>query len=86
MNLFEASFKPKLETTPPESKSSKLIYSPEKPEKNSIEEAMAELNKLKLTIPIDEYMAGSLALIDDKLRRVFMCYPEDARREWIRCL
>ncbi|OWM68497.1 hypothetical protein CDL15_Pgr023462 [Punica granatum] len=81
MDLFKASFKPKPKTTPPESKRSKSVFSPEKLEKNSIDEAMAELNQLKPTISIDEYMGGSLVIIDDRVRRVFMCYLEVIRRE-----
>ncbi|PKI58008.1 hypothetical protein CRG98_021588 [Punica granatum] len=38
---------------------------------------MAELNTRKPTIPIDEYMAGSLPLLDDKMKRLFKCYRED---------
>ncbi|PKI67987.1 hypothetical protein CRG98_011583 [Punica granatum] len=53
MDLFKASFKPKPKITPPSSKRSKSVSSPEKPKRNSIEEAMVELNKLKSTIPIE---------------------------------
>ncbi|OWM77385.1 hypothetical protein CDL15_Pgr016782 [Punica granatum] len=55
----------------------------EQPKRNSIEEVMAELDKLKVTIPLKSYIAGSLALLNDKMRRLFMYYVEDTRREWL---
>ncbi|OWM68057.1 hypothetical protein CDL15_Pgr017625 [Punica granatum] len=80
MDLFKASFKQKPQSTPPSSKRSKSISNLEKPERNIIEKAMVELDKLKPTIPRCMYIAGSLALLDDKMRRLFMYYTEDNRR------
>ncbi|OWM63492.1 hypothetical protein CDL15_Pgr026252 [Punica granatum] len=78
-NTIKPHFKPKPKTTPPESKRSKSVSSSEKLEKNSIEEAMAELNQLKPTILIEEYMAGSIAIIDDRVRGC-SCIPEKFKK------
>ncbi|PKI68007.1 hypothetical protein CRG98_011603 [Punica granatum] len=78
MDLFKASFKQKPHSTPPSSKRNKSVSSPEK---NSIWEAMVELDKLKPTIPHRLYIAGSLTLLDDKMMRLFMYYTEDGQRK-----
>ncbi|OWM91476.1 hypothetical protein CDL15_Pgr017394 [Punica granatum] len=86
MDLFKVSFKEKSQSTSPSSKRSKSVLSPEKPERNSFEEAMVEMDKLKPTIPHRLYIASSLALLDEKMRRLFMYYTEDSRREWLQHL
>ncbi|PKH70750.1 hypothetical protein CRG98_050062 [Punica granatum] len=52
--------------TPPTSKRSKSVMSPEKSEKNNIEEAMAILNKLRPELSIEEYLVASDCLSKDK--------------------
>ncbi|OWM78079.1 hypothetical protein CDL15_Pgr018648 [Punica granatum] len=73
MELFKASFESRSESV-----SNK--------ERHSIEAAMADLNELKSTVSMKEYLAGSLALKEETMRQVFMCYPEDARRAWLQTL
>ncbi|PKI56318.1 hypothetical protein CRG98_023337 [Punica granatum] len=51
MNIFRESFTKNPQDTPPSVKRSKSISSPDKPKKNSIEEALDELAKLESRIP-----------------------------------
>ncbi|OWM64895.1 hypothetical protein CDL15_Pgr028612 [Punica granatum] len=51
MDIFRESFTKKPQETPPSAKRSKSVSSPEKPEKNSIEETLEELAKFKSRIP-----------------------------------
>ncbi|OWM89927.1 hypothetical protein CDL15_Pgr012564 [Punica granatum] len=70
--------------TPPTSKRSKSVTSPEKLEKNNIEEAMVVLNKLRLELSIEEYLVVSDCLSEDEqTRRLFMCFVDDARLPWV---
>ncbi|OWM77931.1 hypothetical protein CDL15_Pgr018500 [Punica granatum] len=50
MDIFRESFTKNQQDTPPSAKKSKSVSSPEKPEKNSIEEALNELAKLESRI------------------------------------
>ncbi|XP_031379775.1 uncharacterized protein At2g29880-like [Punica granatum] len=84
MDLFRESYtKPQPQNTPPSAKRSKSVTSPEKPEKNSIEEALEELAKLKSRIPHSLYVKAANALLDPGARRLFMWFKEDDRQEWI---
>ncbi|OWM81063.1 hypothetical protein CDL15_Pgr007094 [Punica granatum] len=51
MDIFRGSFTKNQQDTPPSAKKSKSVSSPEKLEKNSIEEALNELAKLESRIP-----------------------------------
>ncbi|OWM70436.1 hypothetical protein CDL15_Pgr011912 [Punica granatum] len=74
-------------STPPESKKSKSVMSPAKPAQHNIAEAMDVLNKMQGTITILEYLAGVARITeDDRLRQVFVCMFNEARREWLRSL
>ncbi|OWM77458.1 hypothetical protein CDL15_Pgr016855 [Punica granatum] len=73
----------KKEFTPPESKRSKSVSSPEKPAKNNIDEAMVVLNDMKPTISLNEYLTGNGRLADETTRWLFMCYHDNARWEWL---
>ncbi|OWM70494.1 hypothetical protein CDL15_Pgr011970 [Punica granatum] len=79
----ESYTKPQPQNTPPSAKRSKSVTSPKKPEKNSIEEALEELAKLKSTIPHSLYVKAANALLDPGARRLFMWFKEDDRHEWI---
>ncbi|PKI38227.1 hypothetical protein CRG98_041382 [Punica granatum] len=84
MDLFRESYtKQQPQKTPPSVKRSKSVTSPEKPEKNSIEEALKELAKLKWRIPHSLYVKAVKALLDLEARRFFMWFKEDDRQEWI---
>ncbi|OWM87991.1 hypothetical protein CDL15_Pgr000408 [Punica granatum] len=74
-------------STHPESKKSKSVTSPEKPEKHSIEEAVDVLNEMWGTISMNEYFA-SLGRIteDERWRRAFVRMFDEAQREWLRRL
>ncbi|PKI69444.1 hypothetical protein CRG98_010147 [Punica granatum] len=69
----------KKEFTPPESKRSKSVSSPEKPTKNNIDEAMVVLNDMKPTISLNEYLTCNGRLADETTRWLFMCYHDNAR-------
>ncbi|OWM72365.1 hypothetical protein CDL15_Pgr018250 [Punica granatum] len=84
MDLFRESYtKQQPQKTPPLIKRSKSVTSPEKLEKNSIEEALEELVKLKSRIPHSLYVKAARALLDPGARRLFMWFKEDDRQEWI---
>ncbi|OWM80392.1 hypothetical protein CDL15_Pgr019672 [Punica granatum] len=73
--------------TPPTSKRSKSVTSPEKPAAGSIEESMAVLNDLRPQLSIEEYLVASDCLSkDEQTRRIFMCFLDEARLPWIRRL
>ncbi|PKI46646.1 hypothetical protein CRG98_032988 [Punica granatum] len=83
VDLFRESFTKKSQKSPPSAKRSKSISSPEKPEKNSIEEAMVELTKFKTRIAHPLYVKADVTLLDPAMRRLFMWFAEDDRLEWI---
>ncbi|PKI72393.1 hypothetical protein CRG98_007263 [Punica granatum] len=69
-------------STSPESKKSKSVTNPEKPEKHSIEEAVDVFNEMWGTISMNEYFAGlSRITEDERWRRAFMRMFDEARRE-----
>ncbi|PKI53664.1 hypothetical protein CRG98_025905 [Punica granatum] len=69
-------------STPPESKKSKSVTSPEKPAQNSIGEAMVILNQMKGTISVREYLAGTARITEDeRWRQAFVWMYDEARRE-----
>ncbi|OWM69788.1 hypothetical protein CDL15_Pgr025637 [Punica granatum] len=71
-------------STPPESKKSKSVTSPEKPAQNSIGEAMVILNQMRGTISVREYLAGIARITEDeRWRQAFVWMYEEARREWL---
>ncbi|OWM73675.1 hypothetical protein CDL15_Pgr026775 [Punica granatum] len=71
-------------STPPESKKSKSVTSPEKPAQNSIGEAMVILNQMKGTISVREYLAGTARITEDeRWRQAFVWMYDEARREWL---
>ncbi|PKI78130.1 hypothetical protein CRG98_001458 [Punica granatum] len=74
-------------STPPESKKSKSVTSPEKPAHNNIAEAMVVLNQMKGTIFVREYLVGTARITeDDRWRQAFVCMYDEARREWLHSL
>ncbi|XP_031378477.1 uncharacterized protein LOC116193873 [Punica granatum] len=74
-------------STSPESKKSKSVTNPEKPEKHSIEEAVDVFNEMWGTISMNEYFAGlSRITEDERWRRAFVRMFDEARREWLRRL
>ncbi|XP_031375439.1 uncharacterized protein LOC116189841 [Punica granatum] len=84
MDLFRESYtKQQPHKTPPLAKRSKSVSSPEKPEKNSIDEGLEELAKLKSRILHSLYVKAAEALLDPTARRLFMWFKEDDRLEWI---
>ncbi|OWM63782.1 hypothetical protein CDL15_Pgr006044 [Punica granatum] len=71
-------------STPPESKKSKSVTSPEKPAQNSIGEAMVILNQMRGTISVREYLAGTSRITEDeRWRQAFVWMYDEARREWL---
>ncbi|OWM70133.1 hypothetical protein CDL15_Pgr025983 [Punica granatum] len=71
-------------STPPESKKSKSVTSPEKPAQNSIGEAMVILNQMRGTISVQEYLAGTARITEDeRWRQAFIWMYDEARREWL---
>ncbi|PKI49452.1 hypothetical protein CRG98_030144 [Punica granatum] len=66
------SFTKNQQDTPPSAKKSKSVSSPEKPEKNSIEEALNELAKLESRIPQSLFVKAGKALLDPDSRRLFI--------------
>ncbi|PKI55334.1 hypothetical protein CRG98_024350 [Punica granatum] len=83
MDIFRESFTKNLQDTPPSAKKSKSVSSPEKPEKNSIEETLNELAKLESRIPQSLFVKAGKALLDPSSRRLFMWFKEESRMEWI---
>ncbi|OWM66126.1 hypothetical protein CDL15_Pgr015553 [Punica granatum] len=83
MDIFRESFTKNSQDTPPSAKKSKSVSSPEKPEKNSIEEALNELAKLESRIPQSLFVKAGKALLDPGSRRLFMWFKEESRMEWI---
>ncbi|PKI60959.1 hypothetical protein CRG98_018665 [Punica granatum] len=74
-------------STPPESKKSESVTSPEKPEKHNIEEAIDVLNEMQGTISMNEYFAGLNRITEDeRWRRAFVRMFDEARRKWLRRL
>ncbi|PKI59038.1 hypothetical protein CRG98_020606 [Punica granatum] len=70
--------------TPPETKKSKSVTSPDKPAKGSIEEAMDVLNKMRPSMSIKEYLVASDRLSrEEHTRRMFMCLLDDTRLPWV---
>ncbi|OWM77500.1 hypothetical protein CDL15_Pgr016897 [Punica granatum] len=70
--------------TPPETKKSKSVTSPEKPAKDSIEEAMDVLNKMRPSMSIKEYLVASDRLSrEEQTQRMFMCLLDDTRLPWV---
>ncbi|OWM68631.1 hypothetical protein CDL15_Pgr023596 [Punica granatum] len=64
MDIFRESFTKNQQETPPSAKKSKSVSSPEKPEKNSIKEALNELAKLESRIPQPLFVKAGKALLD----------------------
>ncbi|PKI71869.1 hypothetical protein CRG98_007728 [Punica granatum] len=83
MDIFRESFTKNQQDTPLSAKKSKSVSSPEKPEKNSIEEALNELAKLESRIPQSLFVKAGKALLDPGSRRLFMWFKEESRMEWI---
>ncbi|XP_031394615.1 uncharacterized protein LOC116206026 [Punica granatum] len=83
MDIFRGSFTKNQQHTPQSAKKSKSVSSPEKPEKNSIEEALDELAKLESRIPQSLFVKAGKALLDPASRRLFMWFKEESRMEWI---
>ncbi|OWM81389.1 hypothetical protein CDL15_Pgr007427 [Punica granatum] len=83
MNIFRESFTKNPQDTPPSVKRSKSVSSPDKPKKNSIEEALDELAKLESRIPQPLFVKAGVALLDPGVRRLFMWFKEESRMEWI---
>ncbi|OWM86526.1 hypothetical protein CDL15_Pgr026418 [Punica granatum] len=83
IDIFRESFTKNQQETPPSAKKSKSVLSPEKPEKNSIEEALNELAKLESRIPQPLFVKAGKALLDPGSRRPFMWFKEESRMEWI---
>ncbi|PKI66278.1 hypothetical protein CRG98_013359 [Punica granatum] len=67
-------------------KRSNSVSSPKKPKKNSVNEAMLELKKLKEKVPHRFYVKVAMALADKEIRKVFMFLDEDERIEWLQDL
>ncbi|OWM82575.1 hypothetical protein CDL15_Pgr002150 [Punica granatum] len=86
MELFRDSFNKNGPETPSASKRSKSVSSPDKPEKDSVNEAMLELKKLKEKVPRRFYVKAAMALADKEIRKVFMFLDEDERIEWLQNL
>ncbi|OWM75747.1 hypothetical protein CDL15_Pgr021912 [Punica granatum] len=86
MELFRESFNKKASETPSASKRNKFVSSPEKSEKNRVEEAMLELEKLKEKVLCRLYVKAAMALADKEIRKVFMFLDEDERIEWLQDL
>ncbi|OWM86528.1 hypothetical protein CDL15_Pgr026420 [Punica granatum] len=86
MELFRDSFNKNGLETPSASKRSKSVSSPDKPEKDSVNEAMLELKKLKEKVPRRFYVKAAMALADKEIRKVFMFLDEDERIEWLQNL
>ncbi|OWM67136.1 hypothetical protein CDL15_Pgr000588 [Punica granatum] len=86
MELFRYSFNKNAPETPSASKRSKSVSSPEKPEKNSINEAMLELKKLKEKVPRRFYVKAAMALANKEIRKVFMFLDENERIEGLQDL
>ncbi|OWM84635.1 hypothetical protein CDL15_Pgr027422 [Punica granatum] len=83
MDIFRESFTKKPQETPPSAKRSKSVSSPEKPEKNSIEEALDELAKLESRIPHPLFVKAGVTFLDSGVQRLFMWFKEESRMEWI---
>ncbi|OWM68236.1 hypothetical protein CDL15_Pgr004718 [Punica granatum] len=86
MELFRDSFNKNAPETPSPSKRSKSVSSPEKPEKDSVNEATLELKKLKEKVPRRFYVKAAMALANKEIRKVFMFLDEDERIEWLQDL
>ncbi|OWM73758.1 hypothetical protein CDL15_Pgr026862 [Punica granatum] len=83
MDIFRGNFTKNQQDTLPSAKKSKSVSSLEKPEKNSIEEALNELAKLESRIPQSLFVKAGKALLDPASRRLFMWFKEELRMEWI---
>ncbi|OWM67752.1 hypothetical protein CDL15_Pgr017449 [Punica granatum] len=83
MDIFRESFTKNQQDTTPSAKKSKSVSSPEKPEKNSIEEALNELAKLESRIPKSLFVKAGKTLLDPGSQRLFMWFKEESRMEWI---
>ncbi|OWM75528.1 hypothetical protein CDL15_Pgr021692 [Punica granatum] len=83
VDIFRESFTKKPQDNPPSAKRSKSVSSPEKPENNSIEEALEESAKLESRIPHPLFVKAGIALLDLGVRRLFMWFKEESRMEWI---
>ncbi|PKI72569.1 hypothetical protein CRG98_006946 [Punica granatum] len=70
MELFKDSFNKNALETPSASKRSKSVSNPEKAEKNSVNEAMLELKKLKEKVPRRFYVKAAMALADKEIRKL----------------
>ncbi|XP_031384161.1 uncharacterized protein LOC116197993 isoform X2 [Punica granatum] len=83
MDIFRESFTKNQQDTTSSAKKSKSVSSPEKPEKNSIEEALNELAKLESRIPKSLFVKAGKTLLDPGSQRLFMWFKEESRMEWI---
>ncbi|OWM64923.1 hypothetical protein CDL15_Pgr028641 [Punica granatum] len=83
MDIFRESFTKNPQDTPSSAKRSKSVSSPNKPDKNSIEEALDELAKLESRIPQPLFVKAGVALLDPGVRRLFMWFKEESQMEWI---
>ncbi|PKI41633.1 hypothetical protein CRG98_037940 [Punica granatum] len=81
MDIFMESFTKKPQETPPSAKRGKSVSSLEKPEKNSIKEALEELVKLESRILHPLFVKADIALLDPGVRRLFMWFKEESRME-----
>ncbi|OWM77463.1 hypothetical protein CDL15_Pgr016860 [Punica granatum] len=83
MDIFKESFTKNPQDTLSSIKRSKSVSSPDKPEKNSIEEALDELAKLESRIPQPLFVKAGVALLDPGVRRLFMWFKDESQMEWI---